>query len=266
LEDSLSDFVETTVEVATEASVKPTIEGERVPDFPALANQFRADPDFVLWQDLSQRSDKALRRRLFLAARTFVPIAREYRAAFKAACKPLGIKGDNIEAMAIRFLFGPTLDKHAVHDWSCAIKYWRECEPEQQDMEAASERTLTELKTAWRKAKPGETSDKQRLHAVAKETKVADDSSLWESVSDALTDFEPALIVQAPEGGQEAIEETVSVYLCRQFRNGQREFYRVGLAAKGIREIVRLIEPHLPTERAVLVRTADDGDLRDAAE
>jgi hypothetical protein len=119
-----------------EKSVKPTIPSERVPDFPAMANEFRSDADFALYQDLTQRGDKALRRKLFMAARTFVLTARKYRATFKAACKPLGIKGDNIEGMAIRFLFGPTLDKHAVHDWSCVVKYWRECEPDQQDVEA----------------------------------------------------------------------------------------------------------------------------------
>jgi hypothetical protein len=244
-------------------SVKPTepiIPSERVPDFPALANEFRSDQDFALWQDLSQRSDKALRRKLFMAARTFVLTARKHRATFKAACKPLGIKGDNIEGMAIRFLFGPTLDKHAVHDWSCVVKYWREREPDQQDVEAASQRKLSDLKTAWRKAKQGETSA-----ASSAEAKMSDAPPLWELVADVLTDVEPALVIEAPKLDEPA-SQTIGVYLCRRFLDGQREFYRVGLSGKGIREIVRLVEPHLPTERAALVATSDDGDLRDAAQ
>jgi hypothetical protein len=123
---------------------------EQVPDFLALANEFRADKDSVAWQDLTRRGDKALRRKLFEASRNFVPRGYQWRGPFKVGCKPLGIKGDNIEAMAIRFLFGPTLDKHAVHDWSCVIKYWHECEPEQHDVEAASTRTITQPKTVYR--------------------------------------------------------------------------------------------------------------------
>src|SRR5437763_15049582 len=85
----------------SEKSVKPTIPSERVPDFPALANEFRSDADFELYEDLTKRGDKALRRKLFIAARTFVSIAREYRSTFINACKPLGIKCDKIEGMAI---------------------------------------------------------------------------------------------------------------------------------------------------------------------
>jgi hypothetical protein len=247
----------------TQKSVKPTIQSERVPDFPALANEFRSDADFALYEDLTQRGDKALRRRLFIAARTFVRTAREFPAGFKTACKHLGIKGDNIEAMAIRFLFGLTLDKHAVHDWSCVVKYWREVEPDQQDVEAASERKLSELKTAWRKAKQGEASNAQEAHAAA-ETGVTDEPPLWDFVADMLTDAEPALVIEAPEHA-EAAEQTVGVYLCRRFPDGQRELYRVGLSVKGIREAVRLVEPNLPTERAVLV-PSDGGDWREAAQ
>jgi hypothetical protein len=54
-----------TSEPADEKSVKPTIEADRLPDFPALANEFRADKDFTVWRDLSHRGDKALRRKLF---------------------------------------------------------------------------------------------------------------------------------------------------------------------------------------------------------
>jgi hypothetical protein len=94
---------------------------------------------------------------------------------------------------------------------------------------------------------------------------MSDDPPLWELVADALTDVEPALVIGAPKLDEPA-SQTISVYLCRRFLDGQREFYRVGLSEKGIREIVRLVEPHLPTERAALVATSDDGDLRDAAQ
>jgi hypothetical protein len=243
-----------------EKSVKPTIEAERVPDFPALANEFRADEDFAVYQDLTQRGDKALRRKLFMA-RSFVRTAREHRGTFKAACKPLGIKGDNIEGMAIRFLFGPTLDKHAVHDWSCVLNYWYECEPDQQDVEAAAERKLSDLKTAWRKFKLAKTNNAEPPHA---EAEASAEPPLWEFVAQALTDVEPALVIEPPEQG-EAADQTVEVYLCRRFPAGQREFYRVGLSEKGIRETVRLVEPHLPTERAVPARS-DGDDWREAAQ
>jgi hypothetical protein len=240
----------------SEKAVKPTIEAERVPDFPLLANEFRADEDFAVYQDLTQRGDKALRRKLFMAG-PFVRTAREYRSVFKNACKPLGIKGDNIEGMAIRFLFGPTLDKHAVHDWSCVVKYWRECEPDQQDVEAAAERKLSDLKTAWRVFKQAETNNAQPPHAGAEATASVEPPPLWDFVADALTDVEPALVIAAPKTGK-AADQTVAVYLCRCFRNGDQEFYRVGLSEKGLRQIVLLVEQHLPTERAVLVRT-DEG-------
>lgn len=235
-----------------------------MPDFPSLANEFRADADFVVWQDLSQRGDKALRRKLFMAARTFVPTAREHRGTFKNACKPLGIKGDNIEGMAIRFLFGTTLDKHSVHDWSCVVNYWYECEPDQQDIKAATERKLADLKTAWRKFKQAKANNEDQPHAEA-EASASAEPPLWEFVADALTDVEPALVIAAPGAGK-AADQTVEVYLCRRFPDGQREFYRVGLSEKGLRQIVSTVETHLPTERAVLVRTADDSGLRDAAQ
>jgi hypothetical protein len=248
-----------------EKSVKPTeptIPSERVPDFPAMANEFRSDADFALYQDLTQRGDKALRRKLFMA-RPFVRTAREYRGVFKNACKPLGIKGDNIESMSVRFLFGPTLDKHAVHDWSCVLNYWYECEPDQQDVEAAAERKLSDLKTAWRKFKQAKTNNAQRPHAEV-EASASAEPPIWDFVANALTDVEPSLVIEPPEPAETA-DQTVCVYLCRRFPDGQREFYRVGLSEKGIREIVRLVEPHLPTERAVLARTNGD-DWREAAQ
>jgi len=113
------------------SSVKPTIEAERVPNFLALAKAFQGDHDFALWKDFSQRTDKALRRKLFEMSRTFIPKAREYPIEFKKVCKPLGIKGANIEAMAVRFLFGTALHKTSVHDWSYVVRYWLECSDEQ---------------------------------------------------------------------------------------------------------------------------------------
>ena len=233
----MADFVETTIDVSTEASVKPTIEAERVPDFPALAKEFRGDPDFALWHDLSQRGDKALRRKLFMAARTFVPTARGHRASFKAACKPLHIKGDNIEGMAIRFLFGTTLDKHSVHDWSCVVKYWRECAPEQQDVEAAAERPLTELKTDYRKFKNGEPAK------TPPPTNEGDGEpeSIWKLVSDSLSGYEPNVVIYSNTADATASAK-ILVYLVRQFAHGEEQQYAVPLSEKGIREVVGLIK------------------------
>jgi hypothetical protein len=248
-----------------EKSVKPTIPSERVPDFTALANEFQSDADYVLYHDLSQRGDKALRRKLFMA-RPFVRAAREYRGAFKTACKRLKIKGDNIESMSIRFLFGTTLDKHLVNDWSCVVKYWLECEPHEQDVEAASTRKISDLKTAWRKFKQGGASDSPQSGAAAEKATTADESLLREFVTKTVTDVEPALVVEVSDQELDpAVDETDLIYLGRRFRDGRREFYLVELSEKGIREAARLVKSQLPTERAVLV-PSDGGHCREAAQ
>jgi len=214
---------------------EPTIPAERVPDFLGLAREFRTDQEFAVWHDLSQRGDKALRRKLF-QARAFVNLAYEWRGPFKIACKPLGIKGDNIEAMAVRLLFGRKLDKHAVHDWSCVIRYWRECEPEQQDVEAAAERTLIELKLAYR-------AKKRLLEAGSPvATDVQERESLAEFVSASLSDFEPDIVVDHEIGQGAASSDRVYVHLTREYPNGTMHLYAVPLSAKGVRECVPLVQ------------------------
>ena len=113
------------------ASFKTMIESERVPNFMALKETFRCDQDFAVWEDLSQRGDKALRRKLFLMGREFIPVARSYRTEFVKVCKSTHIRGTNIELMAVRFLFGPALATSLVHEWSYVGRYWSECSKEQ---------------------------------------------------------------------------------------------------------------------------------------
>jgi hypothetical protein len=230
------------------ASFKTTIESEPVPNFLALAEAFRRDQDFAVWKDLTQRGDKALRRKLFLMGREFIPVARSYRTEFVKVCKLLHIRGTNIELMAVRFLFGTALEKSLVHDWSYVGRYWYECSNEQ-DIEKAAEKRISDLITEYReilKVRKAEATAAASVSgpgegaSVESEAQPVKPEDVWDFATKALTDFEPNIVIASPELDQETNEE-VAAYFSLRFKGGQQHFYEVPLSEKGIREFVGLV-------------------------
>jgi hypothetical protein len=257
------------------ASFKTTIESESVPDFLALAEAFRRDQDFAVWKDLTQRGDKALRRKLFLMGREFIPVARSYRTEFVKVCKLLHIRGTNIELMAVRFLFGTALEKSLVHDWSYVGRYWYECSKEQ-DIEKAVEKRISDLITEYReilKARKAEATAAasvsgagEGVSAVESEAKQVKSENVWDFASMELTDFEPNFVIAPPELDEETDEKVVA-YFSLRFRDGQQHFYEVPLSEKGIRELIGLV---MAADKNTTTRRASWSDvprqLQDAAE
>jgi len=211
------------------ASFKTTIESEPVPNFLALAEAFRRDQDFAVWKDLTQRGDKALRRKLFRMAREFIPIAKSYRAEFVKVCKPLHIHGTNIELMAVRFLFGTALEKSLVHAWSYVGRYWYECSKEQ-DIEKAARKKISEIMTEYREILKARKAGATAAASVSGEgVSVESDAppvkpeNVWDFATKALTDFEPNIVIAPPELGEET-DEKVAAYFSLRFRDGQQHF------------------------------------------
>jgi hypothetical protein len=256
------------------ASLKTTIESEPVPNFMTLREAFRRDQDFAVWKDLTQRGDKALRRKLFRMAREFIPIAKSYRAEFVKVCKLLHIRGTNIELMAVRFLFGTALEKSLVHAWSYVGRYWYECSKEQ-DIEKAAEKKTSEIITEYReilKARKAEATAAASVSgagegvSVESEAQPVKPENVWDFVTKALTDFEPNIVIAPPELDEET-NEKVAAYLSLRFRDGQQHFYEVPLSEKGIREFIGLVKA---AAKNTTTRRASWSDvprqLQDAAE
>ena len=88
-----------------------------------MLETWRQDPDYPLMADLRVRSDKALQRGLYRAARIWLPRAREYRAEFLRFTSERHIKGSNVENVLVRLLFG-RLKKQRVTDYVTVLKYW----------------------------------------------------------------------------------------------------------------------------------------------
>jgi hypothetical protein len=247
------------------ASFKTTIESEAVPNFLALAEAFRRDQDFAVCKDLTQRGDKALRRKLFRMAREFIPIAKSYRAEFVKVCKLLHIRGTNIELMAVRFLFGTALEKSLVHDWSYVGRYWYECSKEQ-DIENAAEKRISDIITEYReilKARKAEATAATSVSgagegvSVESEARPVKRENVWDFASKALTDFEPNILIAAPELDEET-DEKVTGYFSLRFRDGQQQFYEVPLSEKGFREFIGLVKA---AEKNTTTRRASWSDL-----
>ncbi len=256
------------------ASFKTTIESEPVPNLLALKEAFRRDRDFAVWEDLNQRGDKALRRKLFLMGREFIPVARSYRTEFVKVCKSTYIRGTNIELMAVRFLFGPALATSLVHEWSYVGRYWYECSKEQ-DIEKAAEKRISNIITEYReilKARKAEATAAASVSGACEDLSVdseaqrAKPENAWDFATKMLTDFETNIIIAPPELDQET-NEKVAAYFSLRFKGGQQHFYEVPLSEKGIREFVGLAKA---AEKNATTRRASWSDvppqLEDAAE